>query len=108
ANKIVQIRHVGEHVVADDEVGLPEFLRDAPGSLNAQELNSSADPPVYGDARDVGCRLDTKDRNRARAEVLQEVSVVAGDFHYLMLAAKPESGRDRVDVPTGVLDPTVR
>ena len=107
-DEVVEVRHLRQHVVADDEVG-PLALGD---ELGRQPLAEELDPARYAllhrDLGDVGGRLDAEHRHAQRQEVLQQIAVVAGQLDHQAVGPKPQPLRDRLAVGLGVLHPARR
>ena len=83
-DEVVEVGHVREHVVAEQQVG----LRPARGELVARSRGRRSAPRVGMPCAsrglgDVGRRLDAEHRHAALDEVLQQVAVVAGDLDHL-------------------------
>ena len=99
---------MGEHIVADDEIGLPVFRREFLRRLLSEEPHLGSDPVFDGPLRHICRGFDSKDWNPARDEVLQEVSVVAPDLRDQAVGTKMEALRRHVDIALCVRDPAVR
>src|SRR5690349_6526454 len=82
-NEIVELRHVREHVVADDQVGADAALRQLYGRFAAEEADLRRNARGHRRAGDVGGRLDAQYRDAQRLEVLEQITVVAGDLDHL-------------------------
>src|SRR6185312_8097156 len=79
-DEIIQVGDLGEHVVAEYEVGLLADVRELTGGVDSKKFHQSWDALGFGHLRHVGGGLDTESGNPALHEVLEEVSIVAGDL----------------------------
>ncbi len=108
ADEVVEVRHVGQHVVAQQQVG-PDAVGDHLGRRRpAEELDPAGHAPLL--QRHLGHvrgRLHAQHGHAAGLEVLQQVAVVGRDLHHLRLGAEPEPVDHRPDVPLGVPEPAV-
>src|SRR5262245_27007370 len=86
-----EIGDVRVHVVAGDQVGTSIGGSQLLAGLGAEEPDFGTNPLRLGDFSDVGRRLDAENRNTACHEVLQEVSVVAGDLSDKTVPIEPEA-----------------
>ena len=107
-HEVVQVRDVGQDVVADDQIGLPMLFGHLAGGLAAKEPDLGGDAALRGGTGDVGRGFDAEGRHAARDEVLQQVAVVARDLDHAAGAAEAEPTADHLDVAPGVLDPACR
>ena len=53
-DEVVEVGHLGQHVVADDEVGPASLRRELPGRRLAEELDQGRDALLLGRLGDVG------------------------------------------------------
>ncbi len=107
-DEVVEIRDLGEHVVAEHEVGPPPLASQPLGELDSEELDERRDAALLGGTRDVRRRVDPEHGNALRHEVLQQVAVVRGELDDEAVGAELEALTDHVDVDARVLDPRVR
>jgi hypothetical protein len=107
-DEIVDVGNVGEHVVAQQEIGLPARVAQFRRGLHAEETHVRRDPFRDRGLRDVRRGLDSQHRYSLLAEVLQQVTVVAGDFHDLARRAETEALGHRDGVGPGMLEPRIR
>ena len=106
-HEVVQVRHVGEDVVADQQIGpLPRGDQLAGGG-RAEELHQRRDARRLGRGGDVGGRLDAEHRHAPLLEPAQQVAVVAGDLDHLVAGAEAEALDHRRRVGLGVAQPAV-
>ena len=91
-HEVVQVRHLGEDVVADDQVGRPALRDELAAAVSAaEELDERRDAALDRRRGDVGGRLDAEDGNAPRDEVLEEVAVVARELDDAGARAEAES-----------------
>ena len=105
SNEVVDVWHVGQHVVADDEVGLPALCGQALRQGHAEELLKRLHALL---ARGFGraCRgLYAKGGHPGLAHVLQQVAVVAGNLHHQGVRPKPQARESGLHVGLGVGQP---
>ena len=107
-HEVVDVRHVGQHVVAGDQVGLAVFGGNGAAGGFAEELHRGGHAALDGHLGHVGRRLHTQHRDARSDEVLQQVAVVAGDFHHLVLCTQVEALDGPVGVAPAVLHPARR
>src|SRR3990172_401964 len=105
AHEIVQPRYVGQHVVAHQEIGSYAFGYEFTSRLLSEELDNGGDPSLHGCAGHIGCGLDTEDRYSFGNEVLQKVTVIAGDFYDPPPRAQSKTLDYHVSIGAGVLEP---
>jgi hypothetical protein len=79
---------VGQHVVAQQEVGLAPLVEEVAGQLLAEELGDDGNALVDGHRCDVPSRLDAQHGDAPGEEELQKVSVVAGQLHHQAMGAQ--------------------
>ena len=109
ADEIVDARHVGEDVVAEEKVGRRAVGGELLRGLHAEELHEARDLPfLAGDLRDVRRGLDAEHRDAPGLEMLQQVAVVARDLDHLRLRPKAEPLDHHLAVAPRVLDPAAR
>ena len=67
-SEVVEIRDLRQHIVADDEIGLPSLGHKALRKLQAEEFDKRRNILLARDFRHVGRRLDAESRERQAAE----------------------------------------
>src|ERR1051326_3013583 len=81
-NKIVDVWHMREHIVCNDQIGL--FV--LPGKLErqslAEEFSHNGNAQFRGGISCTGCRFDAETRNTSRDKMLQKISVVRGHLNH--------------------------
>jgi len=102
-----QVRHVGVHVVGNDQVGPAETGGQLGAGGRAQEPHLGADAPGPGHLGDVAGRFHPEHRDATRHEMLEQISVVARHLGHQALRAESEGLGHGVGVPLGVRHPGV-
>ena len=80
ANKIVQIGHMGHHIVGNQHVGLSVLGDKFAGRRFAKKPDDGRNSAFLGGAGDVGRRLDAQARNASLDEIPQKITVITCDF----------------------------
>ena len=106
-SEVVEVGDVGEDVVAHEQVRSTSLRHQPIGEGFPEELRHGRDATILADGRDVARRLDTQDGNPRAHEVLQEVSVVAGNLHDETGGPQSEPCLHRARIRARVLDPGV-
>ena len=106
-HEVVQVGHLGEHVVGRDQVGPAALGGQLAGQLDAEEPGQGGHAPLLGGRGHVHRRLDAQHRHPHGHEVLQQVAVVAGQLHDQAARAEPEPVGGDLGVALGVPDPGV-
>src|ERR1700675_522752 len=92
--KIVEVRHLCQHIVSDDEIGGLafgyEFLRKSKTEKFDQRGNIFS-PGYIGY---IGRRLNTHHRHTQRQKMLKQVSIIAGDLIHAAICAKAQPALD--------------
>jgi hypothetical protein len=101
----VKIWHLGEDVVAENEVSL--HTSQIPRSLHAKKLDQCPDSPLFGGTGNVCCRINAEDRNAFPDKELQQIAIIAANLDNLARGPKVEPFGDRVDVLPSVLEPCI-
>src|SRR5262249_13839026 len=105
ADEIVEIRHLGQNVVSDDEVGLLAFVGKPLRKGQPEEFDQRRDALAPRDLRDIRRRLYPHNRHAERQEVLKQIAVVARDLIYPAITVEIEPRLDHLAVAACVLDP---
>ena len=103
-DEVVEIGHVREHVVAQQQVG-GRLARERPRSLLAEELDQRGDALSERHLGDVGRRLDPEYRDLTVLEELQQIAVVGGDLHNVAPLVQTEALDHLLGVAAAVLKP---
>ena len=105
AGEVVEIGHLGEDVVADDQIGAPAVRRQLVGQRHAEELDHRLHALLAGGLGDVGRGLDPEGRHAERLEMLQQIAVIAGELDREAFRPEPEPLLDHRAIGPGVRDP---
>src|SRR6266436_4260522 len=107
-DEVVGVWCVGEDVIAEDEVGF--FARDGEffGDVIAKEFDEGFDAFFARDFGDVSGGLDAEAGDFGFGEVLQEITVVAGDLDDVTLVIEREIANETFDGFAGVTKQGVR
>ena len=108
ADEIIEVRHLRQNVVADDEVGLLAFGGEPLRERQPEKLDQRRNILAPRHLGHVGGGLDPDDRHAERQEVLKQISVVAGDLIHPAVGAEVEPRLDHLAVAPRVLDPGCR
>jgi hypothetical protein len=90
ADELVGVGCVGEDVVAEDQVSFFAGGDESVCDVVAEKFDESFDAFFAGDFGDVGGRLDAEAGNPGLRKVLQQITVVAGDFDDVALIIQRE------------------
>ena len=107
-DEVVEVGHLGEHVVADDQVGLPALGAQRLGERDAEELDPGRNALGERDLGHVRGGLDAEHRHAKRQEMLQQIAVVARQLDHQAVRAEREALRDHRAIRLGVGDPAGR
>ena len=109
ADEVVEVRHVREHVVAEQQVGATPRARALAAVSRAEELDHRRDALLDRDLRRRSPPARCPSTGIAALdEVLQQVAVVARDLDDLAVAARARSARSSPRRSGGVLEPARR
>ncbi len=89
-DEIVEVRHVRQHIVGADQVGLPALSNKPSCGRHAEERNICRHALAHGDKGDVRGRLHAQHGDATLAEILQQVAIVARQFHHQRVRAQPQ------------------
>ena len=79
-DEIVEIGNMGQHIVAEQKVRPGSLVPQRFCEVETEKCGQGRHPVRLGCFRDVGGRLDAEDGDAGLDEMLQQVTVVAGDF----------------------------
>ena len=79
-DEVVRVWHMGEDVIAEDQVGLTFLASEILCKIVPEKFYKRFDSFFTCDLGDVRSWLDAERGNFGRVELLQEISIVAGDF----------------------------
>jgi hypothetical protein len=105
ANEVDQVRHMSEDIVRDDQVGLLAFRLQFRGGVLPKKLRDCRNSFPHSRLCDILRRLHTQDRNIFFLEVLQQITVVAGDFDDQAPRVQSEPGGGGIGIPGGMSQP---
>ena len=88
-DKVVQVRYVGQDIVSEQQVGRTKFARNFIRQLASEEAHGRWHTLSDRHRGNIGCRLNAEDRNTFRQEVLQKVTVIAGNLYDFAIAPRP-------------------
>src|ERR1700731_210482 len=80
ADEIVEVGYLGKHIVAEDEIRPVAFRHQLLRQLRPEEIDARWNAFVDRDLCYVRGRLDAKDRHAKGQEMLQQISVIAGQL----------------------------
>src|SRR5580658_10743608 len=86
-NEIIDIRHVRQNVITEQQIRSAKLLANLSGSSPSEEAANRPNTTGDGGLGHVVRRLDAENRNAASNEMLQQVPVVAGNFHHAATGA---------------------
>ena len=107
-HEIVEIGNLGKNVVAKNQVGAATFRNEFFRHLRAEEPHERGHAFIDGNLSDIGRRLNAKHRYLPADEILEQVTIVAGDFHDKALAIEAKSLGHFVAVAFAMLQPGIR
>ena len=81
-HEIIQIRHMSEHVIADEQIAAPALVAQSSSERHPEKLRQRVDSGIHSDLRHIACRLDTEHRNALLLEVLEEITVITRNLDY--------------------------
>src|SRR6187549_1538450 len=99
---------MSENIVSDDQVCMFPAGGKVAGGAFAKEAHLSRNSTLLRFFGDIRCGLDAQYGDVFCDKVLEQVTVIAGDFHNLALGVQSESFRYSLGILPGVRQPTVR
>ena len=97
-DKVIELRHMREHIVADDQIGLPALARQGPRQMLAEELDQGRNADLLRRGGDGIGRIDAEHRHAHGDEILQQIAVVAGKFDHQAVGVEREAPARHVAV----------
>ena len=97
-----------EHIVAEQQVRALAASEQLARSRAAKELHDRSNTLLGGHLSDIRGRLDPQHRDIFLGEVLQEVTIIAGNFNYEAIIGERKAPNHLVGVPFRMRQPTVR
>src|SRR5882724_2536600 len=103
--EVVEIGHLRQYVIADDEIGHAAFRYETPGETQPEKIDQCWNILAPSGFGHVSGRLDSQHGDAQRQEVLKQISVVARNLNYIALRSKVEPRRNFFAISTRVLNP---
>src|SRR5260221_9122542 len=107
-DEVVQVRHMGKHVIAQQKVRLTSFGGKFLCRIHSEKLHQRIDTFLARSLGYVGGRLHAQDRNLLLHEILQKVAVVAGYFDYEARWVETKPPDHLVHILLRVFEPGIR
>jgi hypothetical protein len=104
-DEVVEVRNLGEDVVAEDEAGALAVVDEPLRAFATEELDQSRHTARLGGLGDVRGRVDSQDLYAGADEVLEEVAVVGGQLDDEVVCSQLQALADHLDVLPRMLDP---
>ena len=105
SHEIVDVGHVREHVVSDDQIRGSGVADEIAGGLPPEETDDRRHAALHGRFRHVGGGLDAEHGNPLLDEVLEQIAVVRGDLDHARSAVEAKAVGRHVGVVLRVLQP---
>ena len=106
-DEVIGVWGMGKDIVAEDEVGFFAGGGEFCGEVVAEEFDQGLDAFFACDFGDVGGRLDAEAGNFGFGEVLEQVTVVAGDFDDVAVGVQGELADVALDRFAGMTEKSV-
>ena len=107
-DEIVKVGHLSQDIVTDDEVGFLALRNELVGEPEAEEVDKRGNALPNRDCRNIRSGFDAERRDTEWQEMLQQVSVVAGQFDNEAGRAETQPVPNRVAIRSGVRNPRRR
>ena len=107
SNKIIEVRHLREDVVAEEQISSLAGGREFACCFRAKELDESRNAFLNRDSSDVCRGFDSQYRYLLLDKVLQQVAIVARHFYDEALLANGETLHHLIGVLVGMRKPRV-
>jgi len=107
-DEVIEVGDLGEDIVPQEQVRHATLGRQFVSSVLPKELDDGEDALPHGDLGYIRRRLDAQARDAPGHEVLEQVSVVAGEFDHMVVWAEVETFDHPLRVESGMLDPAIR
>ena len=104
----VEVRNLGEDIVAENKVGLDALFGQFARRLDAKELHQRRDSALFGGPGNVRRRVDAEDGNAPLDKELQQISVIAAELDDPARRPEAEPLGHRFDVSPRVIEPGIR
>src|SRR6476661_7717976 len=105
SDKVVQVWHMCQHIVPDNEIRRPAIFNEVARSFFAEKEHFRLYAFSFGYLCHICRRLHTEDGNSSCYKILQEVPVVTGNLNNLGVLAKTEPRSDHIDIRLGMSKP---
>ena len=105
-DEVVQIGYMGQHVVANQQIGGDALATQLIGEFVAEECDPGRHADGFGGFCDVGGGLYAQYRNVGGDEMLQQIAVIAGDLDDLALRCQRKPLPRHFRIVAGMVDPT--
>ncbi|MNK87175.1 hypothetical protein D3C87_1071050 [compost metagenome] len=103
--EIVDVRHMGEHVVGRHQVSAPTFAFQLRSSVATEEQLTDLQAFFACRLCSAARRFNAQAGNAASGDVLQQVTVVGGDFHHTAVGGQAETLDHLGDIALGMGQP---
>src|SRR3972149_8567153 len=107
-NKIIQLRHMGEHIITDYQIGLHAITGKISSSFLTKKHNFCGYSFFQRRFRNICGWFYTQYKDAPGIKIMEQISVVAGEFNDQILPVQAKPRRRHVNIVFGVLQPTVR
>ncbi len=107
-HEVVDVRHLGQDVVADDQVGRVAIVRERARQLFAEERDAGGHALGLGGRRNIGGGLDAENRDAHCFEMLQQVAVIAAQLDHLCRPVQRQPVAHGRAIVGSMLHPAVR
>ena len=88
-DEVVEFRHLCQHIVGNDQIGLPAVGHHLFRSFRAEEGDERLNACLSRRLRHIGSRLDAENRHAEGNEMLQQIAVIAAQFDDEAFRSKP-------------------
>src|SRR5262245_10833676 len=86
-----KVRHLCEHIVAEQEIGLRAVAHQFLSQLSAKKFHQRVNSFASCNRGNVRGWLNTYDWNTSLSEILKQITVIAGQFHDSALGVQLET-----------------
>src|SRR6266478_5326243 len=86
-HEVVQVRHLRENIIPEQQIRLFSRDRQLPGRISPKKLDQRRHTLLRRYSRNICRRFNPQHRHTLLGKVLQQISVVAGQFHHKTLFA---------------------
>src|SRR5713226_3034201 len=107
SNKVAEIGNLRQNIVADQQIRLFTLRSQLSSQPLAKKLHQCRNLLLLGNFRHVGGRLNAQHRNLFLDKVLQQVAIVAGQFHNQTPFIQPKPVAHLIGVAPAVFQPAV-